>query len=193
VARALDQLLEAGVRISVDVENVRTECTRIAGVLLEREQRLVGLLPADASVAVPAVALQLARGLVEVSGSPCGIVDAGGTWPVTRPTAPDVPESRFGATWLLEDLALLTPYALEPGVALPRLDAALREEASVFGTLVVDLTGFERRGEHAAAIDLLDGTIVIARAGRTTEEPLRRWQREIPPERYLGVLLTGAR
>jgi hypothetical protein len=71
-----------------------------------------------------------------------------------------------------------------------RLRSVLRETAS-FGELIVDLTGFDHRGEHLAAFELLDAVALVARCGRTTARRIERWLRDLPDGRDLGVLLTG--
>jgi hypothetical protein len=141
------------------------------------------------------VAIQLARALVDVTGSPIAVIDAAGSWPASpalRDEQTSVP-SLFATSWLVENLALLTPRSFDVGGMLRKLEAALRDEAAIFGTLVVDLTGFDRMGEHAAAMAMVDAVIVVALAGHSTEEQLVRWMREIPPEHNLGVLLVGTR
>ena len=200
VATANERLGAAGIRIDARrlEPALRTECTRLARVLQQRGCRVLGLVPAADDVAVPAVALQLGVGLVEVTGSPVGVVDAYGTWPGTAAgEAPKVsarPDpSLFATSWLIDNLAFLAPRAIDVGAMLLRLDAALHAEAQVFQHLVIDMTGFDHLGEHLAAMALLDGVIVLARAGRTTVPELVRWMRDIPEEKNLGVLLAGTR
>jgi hypothetical protein len=82
---------------------------------------------------------------------------------------------------------------LEEGPRLHALEAVLCEEATACRRLVVDLTGFDRNGEHLEAIALLDGTAIVALAGRTTTPELERRAREVPAERSLGVLLLDPR
>lgn len=195
MTRALDHLHRAGIRISLDVEEVRVECTRVAGLILDRGCKLVGLLPAGREVAVPAVALQVARALVDLTGSPVAVVDAAGTWPAASPIREEQRSapSLFATAWLVENLAVLTPKSFDIGGMLRKLEAALDDEAALFGHLVVDLTGFEGMGEHAAAMGALDAVALVARAGKTTDDDIVRWMREIPREHNLGVLLVGVR
>ncbi len=190
-----ERLRKGGIRVAAGEEEpeVRNECVRLARVLRLRACRVVGLVPAGDDVAVPAVALQVGRALADVSGSPVGVIDAHGSWPGARALAAERPDaSLFASNWLSDNLALLTPRTFDTGGMLPKLTAALRDEASVFGHLVVDLTGFDRLGEHLAAMETMDGLIVVARKGRTRTTQLERWARDIPAERDIGVLLTGA-
>ncbi len=195
VAHPLERLRQAGLGVGSDTgaEDVRTECTRLAGVLLARGVRLIGLLPAGVNVAVPAVAVQLGRSLVALTGSPIGVIDATGTWPGLAIAGSTVGASLFAATWLEDNLAVLSPRTFDPGGMLRNIGSALAEEAAIFAAVLVDMTGFEHMGEHLAGIALVDGVIVVARAGRTTEDQVARWMREVPRERNLGILLTGVR
>jgi hypothetical protein len=97
----------------------------------------------------------------------------------------------LATSWLLPNLAVLTPRAPRPGEAVERLRSALVRGTATFGELVVDLTGFEQRGEHLAAFELLDAVATVARCGRTTARQIERRLRDLPDGRDLGVLLTG--
>jgi len=112
VIRVLDQLHEAGIRIAVDDEAVRSECTRIGRQLLDGGKRIVGLLPAGERVSLPAIAIQLARALFEIDGRPVAIVDAAATWPVR--VVPD--RAEFTASRIIDGLVLLTPRHADPGI-----------------------------------------------------------------------------
>jgi hypothetical protein len=197
VGKVHERLREAGIRLDVRdlAPAVRRECTRLARVLQGKRCRVIGAVPAADAVAVPAVALQLGLSLAEVTGSPVGVVDAHGTWPGSRVLAENsrLDTSLFATNWLVDNLALLTPRAFDTGALLLKLEAALHDEALVFQHLIVDMTGFDHIGEHLAAMELLDGVIVVARSGKTTIPELARWMRDIPDERNLGVLLVGAR
>src|SRR5262249_54095042 len=151
------RLLDAGIRISSgdDEPGARSEHARLARVLIQRGTRVIGLVPAADDVAVPAVALQLGRALAEVTGSPVGVIDAYGSWPGTGTL--DAPESKdgtlFAATWLLDNVALLTPRSQDIGNMLLQLNAEVRDEAADFAHLVVDLTGFDHLGEHLSVME----------------------------------------
>jgi hypothetical protein len=190
-----DRLRQAGIPLAVgrDRPEVAAECARLARLLRQGARRTVGLVPASDNVAVPAVALELGRALAETSGSPVGVVDAHGSWPGARSLAGAAPTGAalFAVSWLVETLALLTPRTFDTGGMLPKLIAAIQDEASDFGHLVVDLTGFDHLGEHLSAMAALDGIIVVARSGTTLWTQLERWMQQIPSGKDLGILLTG--
>ncbi len=195
-ARVLEALRAAGLVVAdgTDAAPERMEGARVARLLREGGQRAVGLVPADDGVAVPALAILLGGVLANVSGRPVGLVDAAGSWP-------GAPGSRAPATtgeplldtsWIREGLAVLQPFGFDPGVALAPLQAALARAPADFAHLVVDLTGFDQLGLLPAAMRLLDGSLLVARCGRTTRRQVRRWLEAAPAGRALGVLLTGA-
>src|SRR5262249_30874872 len=120
-----------------------------------------------------------------------GVIDAHGSWPGAREVEGQADAALFATLWILDNLALLTPRTFDIGAMLPKLNAAVRDEAAIFHHLVIDLTGFDHMGEHLSVMETLDGVIVLARSGRTRLGDLEHWMRDIPPERNLGVLLTG--
>lgn len=190
-----EEIRAAGIRLKAgdDLPLLRSECARLARCLRERKARSIGLAPAADHVAVPAVAIELARALADRSRSPVGVVDAGGSWACAGPLAEGSPAGgRILATiWLLENLALLTPRARKASEVLDELRGVAAGEAAGFGHLVVDLTGLDRLGEQVAAFDLLDAVAIVARSGLTTARQIQRRIRDLPEGRSLGVLLTG--
>src|SRR5262249_42260335 len=154
-----------------------------------------GLLPVSADIGVTAIGVQLGLALVEISNTTAAYVDANIRWPAFAPLAvgdrPSDDESQFATRWLRGQLALLTPpRAGEAGAGVPQLARVVQHTIELFPHVVVDLTGFRRLGEHLAAIDMVDGVIVVARAGRTTENELLRLNHEMPRHLHLGVLLA---
>jgi hypothetical protein len=57
--------------------------------------------------------------------------------------------------------------------------------------MLCDLTGLDALGEHLAAAEMMDGVVVIARAGRTRETELLELKRELGAGKLLGVVLLG--
>jgi hypothetical protein len=197
----VDGLLRAGIPLlaAKAVPEVGVECARMARLIRERRGpvegrcRVVGFIPASDAVAVPAIAMQVGLALAEVGGSPVAIIDACGTWPAAHEGPANDPRitGPFRSTWLHENLALLTSRLFEGGATLPKLAAAIFEESPLFNHMLVDLTGFDRIGEHLSAIGLVDAVTVVARASLTRREHLEHWMRDIPKDRFLGVLLSG--
>jgi hypothetical protein len=171
---------------------VRAECTRIARRLLAEGHRVIGLVPADDRTGVPPVTTQLATSLTELSGSAVGMIDANPHHPGAAASAPEPGDPRYAVRWLGEALALVTPAArLAPGATVPELARVLLEEQDDFGALLIDLTGFDRMGEHASAAACCDAVVVVARAHRTRERDLRATAAALPRRQLLGVLLVG--
>jgi hypothetical protein len=177
---------------------LRIDCIPVAGRIKKTGRRVVGLLPASVDVGVVAVGVQLGLALVEVTNSTAAYVDANVRWPAISQIAlgsrAGEDESLFATRWLRGQLALLTPaHVGEAGAGVPQLARVIQHSIEIFPHVLVDLTGFRKLGEHLAAIEMMDGVVVVARAGRTTENELLRLDYELPRHLYLGVLLAHAR
>jgi hypothetical protein len=187
VIRVLDQLRDAGVRIGVDDELVRGECSRIGRQLLDRGHRIVGLLPAGARVSVPPIVIQLAAAVHALGGQPIAIVDAAASWPVRVVHG----DADFTACRVVDGITLFLPRDASPGGLALRLGGFLRDQSRGFALTLVDLTDLARLGEHIAAMALCDGVASVARSGVTREAELLRTVADIAGDRHLGVLLVG--
>lgn len=199
MSRVHELLRADGLAIDADREAddrrlVHTECARLARRMRERLVHTLGLVPAADDVAVPAVAIELGRALADKRGSVVGVIDALGGWGCARALIEaSEPDGTLlpAKSWVLKNLAVVTPPVREVGAMIHVLGSMLMEQAVVFSDLVVDLTGFDHMGEQLAAFDLLDAVAVVARGGVTTTQQIRRWLNDIPSRRGLGVLLTG--
>ncbi len=169
----------------------RDDCITVARRL--KNHRRIGLLPSSKEVGVTGVTLQLAKSFVELYDSPVGVVDANRRWPGVASLVGEVPISFspcFGEVWIEPQVALLVPNATtKTGAGVFQL--ANMVEESRFSHMLCDLTGFWQLGEHLAAASLLDGVLIVGRAGHTRENDLLRLSDEITPSRNLGVLLVG--
>jgi len=185
---------------------VHSECVRIARRLNAARQKVVGFIPANHKVAVPPLALQLGSALVELTGATVAFVDANVRYPALSAMAEEgtAPEEEhaardtqgrprvFRTRWLRGSLAVLTPPAAElAGEAVPALARLLLDGVDLFEYVLVDLTGFDVLGEHASAAACMDAVILVGQAHRTRERDLLRFLREMPPSRFLGVLMVG--
>ena len=180
-----------------DDPGVRAECARVARHLLTSGTRIVGLLPVTRETAVPPVAVQLGLALVELSGATVAVVDANVHWPALSRIVEEAPiraddETLFATRWLRSSLALLTPaHAGDAGAGLVELERAIVHGRDLFAFMIADLTGFDLLGEHLGAMDLVQGVLLVAPAGKIKENELLRWSQDIPAARRLGVLLVG--
>ncbi|HJZ84554.1 MAG TPA: hypothetical protein VKN99_05250 [Polyangia bacterium] len=186
-----------GIEVITDAEDPRVhgECVRIARRVRQLQKKVIGLVPASAEVAVPPLAVQLGLALVELSGATVAFVDANVRWPAMSALVEGEPagtDSLFATRWLRGSLALLVPpRAGDAGAGVPQLKRLIEHGAELFAHVLVDLTGFDRLGEHLSAVALCEGVLIVARAGRTREPELRRLAGELPSERNLGVVLIG--
>ena len=161
------------------------ELYRIARRVRESERTLLGLFPIGPNVAVPPLALELAFALSDACEGAVAVVDANTRWPALREVVgskDDVSQkSGFRTTWLADFVALVTPP--EPdgaeGMRLEGLDRVLRAETQGFVHVLVDLTGFERTGEHWGMFGLLDGVLLVGHPGLIRERDLIRLHGDI--------------
>jgi hypothetical protein len=175
---------------------VRAECIRVARRLRATERKVIGLLPASSDVAVMPVGVQLAQALADVTSSAVAFVDANARWPalsslVSENSLTD-DESVFFTRWMYPTVALLIPaHRKEAGIGVPALGRLVPHARELFAVVLVDLTGFDKLGEHLAAAELTDGVVIVGRAQKTREGELLARAQEIGPDRMIGVLLTG--
>lgn len=174
---------------------VRADCVVVARRIKESGRRIIGLLPASTDVGVTGIGVQLGLSMVDVTGTTAAYVDANVRWPaissIAVGTRAGEDESMFATRWLRGQLALLTPTrAGDAGAGVPQLARVIQHSIEIFSHLIIDLTGFKTLGEHLAAIEMMDGVIVVARAGRTVESELLRLNHELPRLLFLGVLVA---
>jgi hypothetical protein len=194
MARLVDALHAAGIEVVQEGSaGANLEFARLARLVRERHAWSVGLLPVGDDVAVPGTAIELGRALAAASSRPVGVLDALGGWPRVRDLAAldALEEAPLAATWILDDVAVITPRLEEGARSLSGLRAALAEGRAAFAHIAVDLTGVDHLGEQLEAFALLDAVALVARSGRTTTRQVRRALAGVAEERCLGVLLTG--
>jgi len=170
------------------------ELLRVARRIRESRRQLIGLLPASPRVAVPAVAIQLAAVLCDVSAGPVVFVDANTRWPALESLRADSAGTSSTVVRLtLRDGVVAVTHANDrpDRIDIAWLQDTLERCADEFNLVLVDFTGFPLMGEHASAFDLVDAVLIVARAGLTREKELLARNAEVPAARRLGVLLSG--
>ena len=191
------RLAELGIHVVGDESpDVRAECTRIARRLLIEGTKVIGFIPVRDDVGIPSVAIQLGLSLVELSGATAAYVDANVRFPALAGMSEgmdiEAGDSVFTTRWLKGSLAVLTPHKAErAGEAVPALASLLLDGTTLFEHVLVDLTGFDRLGEHASAAACMDGVVLVGLAHQTREKDVLRFVNEMPESRLLGVLLVG--
>ena len=191
------RLAELGIHVVGDESpDVRAECFRIARRLLIEGTKVIGFIPVRDDVGIPSVAIQLGLSLVELSGATAAYVDANVRFPALAALAQndkaEAPDSVFSTRWLKGSMAVLTPHKAErAGEAVPALASLLLDGTALFEHVLVDLTGFDRLGEHASAAACMDGVVLVGLAHKTKERDVLRFMNEMPNSRFLGVLLVG--
>lgn len=172
-------------------------CIQIARLLLKSERRIIGLWPASDSVGVPAVAIQIGLALTELANSTAAFVDANVRWPADLALEDDEQfggeGSIFSTRWIEGGLAMLVPNRAEvAGASVPQLQRILDESRDIFAAILVDLTGFDKIGDHYNVISLLDGVVIVGEAGQLTDNDLFRMEQQVERRKFAGVVLVGS-
>lgn len=171
------------------------EVYRLARQIRASEDHVLGFVPADPATPVTPLAVQLALALSDATSEKVALFDANVHDSRLKGVhLPDDPEiDGFATCWLDNRTAIIVSVIESPvgGRNMPKIEAAIARARARFGWVLVDFSGMEKLGEHRRAYDLVEGIILVARAGQTRDKVLVRRQREIPPERDLGVLLVG--
>ena len=175
---------------------VQAACARIARRIHAERLRVVDFVPSNDRVAVPPVIVHLGLALCDLTGATVAVVDANVRYPALAQLAKgqhaDHDGSVFSTRWLRGSLALLSsPRVERAGEVVPQLARVLDEGADLFAHVLVDLTGFELLGEHAAAAAAMDGVAIVGQAHASREQELVELARLMPKGRFLGVLLVG--
>jgi hypothetical protein len=176
--------------------DVQAACARIARRIHGDRLRVVGFVPSNDRVAVPPVIVHLGLALCDLTGATVAVVDANVRYPgldrLAQGQHVDHDGSVFTTRWLRGSLALLSaPRVERAGEVVPQLSRVLQEGSDLFAHVLVDLTGFELLGEHAAAAACMDAVAVVGGAHQSREQELVELARLMPHGRFLGVLLVG--
>lgn len=176
------------------------QCIEVARNLRDARLGRVGLWPADDKVGIPPLAVHVGLALATVSSTTVAFVDANLRWPATRALeqqrelmGEDDARDPYRTLWLGEMFALVIPREVgRAGESLAALAAALRAGRDLFGHMLVDLTGFERIGDHLNVVELLDGVALVATARKVAERRLLEMEQQLPVDKRAGAILLSA-
>jgi hypothetical protein len=176
--------------------DVRAAAAMVARRIHGEGHRVVGFVPSNHKVAVPPLIVHLGLALCDLTGATVAVVDANVRYPglaeLGKGQRTDRDTSVFTTRWLRGSLALLSaPRVERAGEVVPQLKKVLLEGSDLFAHVLVDLTGFELLGEHAAAATAMDAVAVVGKAHQSREQELVELARAMPEGRFLGVLLVG--
>ena len=168
------------------------DALRIAQGLIRTGRKRIGLLACPSDLDVEPVAIAVGGALSALCEGSVVIADLSarfrsGPAPASENTAER--GSVILGRWLSRSLAVLAPRdRLKQAGWLAALRCML-ESAARSELVLVDLAGLPRV-DALRAVELIDGTCVIGRAGRTREKELIGLYRELLPSKDLGVILT---
>lgn len=180
------------------LERLDADAIRLARQLRHAGRRCVGLLPAGETTVVWPVALQLGLALERVTGEPVAVVDADLSWPELEAGAGAATPGEDGLSWsqrLVGALDLFAPMERPPPGArshqLVLLLGRIAAAPSGYTHVIVDLTCFrERPGEFLAMLEVVEGVVIVARAGATRAREVTALEGSMPRTLDLGVLLV---
>lgn len=179
---------------------IAVDCARLARQIRHSARSVIGLLPAGPEPLVQPVARQLGFALSKLTQTLTLVLDP----EQTSGFSPERAHPEAGALVYVQcaapSVAVLAPSELAPvgskfemvRVLLHFVEERMKpgSRGRAYGHVLVDLSGCARPGELLGALAILDGIIVVARAGRATEKDLSLALREVPSHLNLGVLLT---
>jgi hypothetical protein len=187
--------------VSEAVKRLDPETIRIAQQIRHAKRPIVGLLPASPTVVCWPLALALGLSLARLGNGRVALVDVDLAWPELEPTieqddeAPRWEDLFVGTMSLAPSVELVRPMHKAPeGGRVPLLEVTLQrlsQQSPAYTEIVVDLGGFAGRpGEFLAALDLVRGVFVVARAGQTRDLDLTALLESLPDAQNLGVVLV---
>lgn len=175
---------------------IYSEIVRVARKLHMSGRKIVGFWPASPTVAIPPLLSLVGQALAEITSLPIAMIDANIRWPgvvsAEGEAAKDANESLFTKLTIGENIVLFMPARIGPeGAGVPQLRLLIQRIRSRYHYVLVDLTGFDKIGEHLNAIEITEGIYIVGRARESMEYDYLRIHYQIPQEQNLGVILQG--
>ena len=183
VAELGSETSTAGFMLDVD-------CAKIARQMRHSGRTTVGLLPASAGVDVQPLATELAMAIALLTEKLCVVLDpeqASGVPPRDAGTI------LYGHTPAPLVVTLVPIERAPVGTKFEMvrvMNQLVSRNRDAFGHVLVDLSGCRLPGELLGATSLLEGIIVVGRAGASTERELGETVGVVPAHLQLGVVLT---
>ena len=179
-----------------DETRIDADFVRVARALrLRGGLRSIGLVPTTARTDLAPVVLGLGVALAGQTGAVVAVVDATGVFAGLGDASsePEEEATAFASIrWLHPSVSLLSPKtAASAHTRLHVLEHLLDAFESRYAHVLVDLSGFDQTGDLLGAVRRVSGTVLVGRAGRTSERDLGARAAQIPEDRRVGVLLIS--
>lgn len=161
-----------------DADDLASRVASIARQLARAGRRVIGFLPA-ARVLAPGATLSpllaaVGRALAGFTTESIALIDSWPTW-AWAAGGPGGETPQFRSRALQERLIEVAPLpCADPESATLALQMALGALPAPVVTVLVDLSGYAAPGLAPAAADVVDGVVLVARAGRTLGDDLIR-------------------
>ena len=168
-------------------------CTPVARHLVRACVGTVGFLPAAGALPPGA---DLAPLIAQVAGAALGfvtgdvaLIDSWRTW-IWGQAMEVGDESLYRKRLLRPRLLELAPLPCgDPEAATLALEATLSRRPEGLGLVLVNLAGYGEPGTMPAALDTVDGVVLLARARRSRRAAFERMARFLPAAKNLGAIL----
>jgi len=184
-------------------EDLDLAAATVGREIASSSRRIIGLLPAGPSTEALSVAWPIARAIVLVKGAMVLVIDPerkttdrGGN--ATRAKKADPVARSSSASHMAGQVDRGVVVIAPPdtaqigakGAALKALLDFVSAAGDDFQTALVDLTGLALPGELFDALTLVDGIVIVGKAGRVTAAELSRSSSRVPPELAMGIVLV---
>ncbi len=180
----LEQLRPKGAK----APTISGDVVMVARRIVASRARRVGFAPADPRCQTPAAMGAIAAALAEISDHGIATVHA------PRGLGHGSSAARESSIWSFTKEGSVSHFipsrAPRPGEWLHELGRFLASSLGEREMALIDFTGLRDVGELATAADMVDACCVVARARKTREADLESACLGLPPDRFLGVLLT---
>ena len=168
---------------------IGAECGWLARQLRTSGKRLIGLLPASSQTDVLGLAATVGGALTMIIHDVVIIAD-----PDQRSVTGELPSGAAVACSFVS-ARLITIVPVERPREGARITAVktlleLVGQTNDVAAVLLDLSSFVLPGELLGVIGMVEGIVIVGRAGRVTDAELLSASRRVPAEMNLGVVLT---
>lgn len=172
---------------------VDVDAARLARAIKHARHTRIGFLPATPQTPVQGTAALVGRALTLLTEQLVLVLDPERVTAPTESPVGSTAEAVFAAV-TAPGVVRMVPFAPAPtGAKVESIRFLLHfaeTDAAAWGHALIDLSGCSLPGELLGVLRLVDGIVVVGKAGLTTEADVRAASRRVPAELAMGVLLV---